>query len=383
MRAVQPLSGGVMTVDAGASGASYAKAAGLPNPRPAIAEMYRTPEPTHEDLGAVRLDRNERLGELPTWFLDTLRKAMESSLLSAYPRQARLRRLLSEQLGVSDEQVVLTPGSDAAFKALYQAYVRPGDRIVMLEPSYAMYPVYARMFEAEAARVPFAADRTLDSKALLEQIDESVRLVVLANPNQPTGTLIDPLTLRSVVERAAEAGALIVVDEAYYPFSDSTAISWVREVPQLLVTRTFSKAGGLAGLRLGYAVGHPEVIANLAKVRTAHDINSMAILCAEQVLAHPRLITDYVAEVGAGRLVLAERASRLGLDPLPTHGNFLLIRVTPRAEPARVVDGLRRLGLLVKGPFDAPCLAGCIRVTLGPVKLMVRVADGLERILHD
>ena len=359
------------------------KTAGIPMPRAVLEHMYRTPEPAQEERALIRLDRNERIGEWPAWFLNRLRDAIDSSTLAAYPRQERLRNALAKDLDVSEEQLVLTPGSDAAFKAIYQAYVRTGDRIVMLDPSYAMYPVYAQMFEAEAVRVSFEANRTLDTKALLERITNGVRLVVLANPNQPTGTLIDPRTIRSIAERAAAAEALLVIDEAYYPFSKATVIPWLRQIPQLIVTRTFSKAAGLAGLRIGYVVGHPDVVANVAKVRTAYDINSMAILCAEQLLAEPQIIADYVAEVEAGRRTLSERATKLGLGVLPTHTNFLLIRVTPRVEPSRIVAGLRRFGFVVKGPFDAPCLAGCIRITLGPAAIMAKVAESLERLLNE
>lgn len=361
---------------------SAARRLRVPQPRAALRDVYRTPEPAQEALSLVRLDRNERVGELPRWFLTPLRRALDSRTLTAYPRQAQLRTQLAEHLEVESERVLLAPGSDAVFKALYQAYVRPGDRVVMLEPSYAMYPVYARMFEAQAVPVPFEADRTLNLDALLDRIGDGVRVVVLANPNQPTGTVMAPRDIQRVIDRAGEVGALVAVDEAYYPFSKDTVLLWVRRFANLLVTRTFSKAAGLAGLRLGFAVGHPEVIANLAKVRTAHDVNSVAILYAEQVLAHPRLVDNYVIEVDAGRRVLSARAQRLGLAVLPTHGNFLVIRVAPRADPSQVVEGLRRLGYLVKGPFDAPCLAGCIRVTLGPPQLMARFADALRAALE-
>ena len=352
-----------------------------PSPVPSLKEVHRTREPELGPPAYVRLDRNERLAPLPEWFIAGVRQSLESVLLTTYPMQDKFRCQLAKQFGLAEEQVLLTAGSDAALKALYQAYVRPGDGVVMLDPSYAMYPVYAQMFQAEARLVPFHAGLALDATRLLDAVVRGVRLVVLANPNQPTGTVLPEAVLEQLVERAAVAGAVLAIDEAYHPFSRVTVLPWINRVAHLVVTRTFSKAAGLAGLRIGFVAGHPEVMANLHKVRSAHDVNSMAIHCAAQLLAHPQVVDEYVAEVHAGGRVLTERVRALGLTPIPTHTNFLLIRVSHRCPPGELVERLRARGYLVKGPFSAPCLADCIRVTLGPPDLMERFAVCLGEVL--
>lgn len=310
-----------------------------------------------------------------------IRQSLESVLLTTYPLQEEFHQQLAERLGLTEEHILLTAGSDAAFKALYQAYVRPGDPVVMLDPSYAMYPVYAQLFQAQIRPVPFSAGFKLDVTRLLETIVPGVRLVVIANPNQPTGTVLPEEALERVVERTASVGAILAVDEAYYPFSRVTVLPWITRAAHVVVTRTFSKAAGLAGLRIGYAVGHPEVMANLYKVRSAHDVNSLAMHCAAQILAHPEVVNEYVSEVQAGGRLLAKRVLALGLMPLPTHANFLLIRVTHRCRPGELVERLRARGYVVKGPFDAPCIAECIRVTLGPPEIMERFAACLQDVL--
>jgi histidinol-phosphate aminotransferase len=353
----------------------------LPEPIAPLRKIQRLREGGREREGFVGLDRNERLAALPDTIIEAMRAGIDSALLTGYPVLDGLYEDLSELLATPRDQLLLTAGSDAAFRALYQAYVRSGDRVVMLAPSYAMYPIYARMFDAEPVPVPFAEDLSLDGDRLLEAIGPDVRMVVLADPNQPTGTKLPRALLGEVLERAGEFGALVVIDEAYFPFSRDTVLPWLAEQPGLVVTRTFSKAWGLAGLRVGFAAAHPDVIANLYKVRSAYDVNAFAAMCVRTLLAHPEVAQDFVAEVDAGRATVTERVSALGLQALPAQTNFQLIRVAQRMEPAELVEALHARGFLVKGPFGAPCLADCIRITLGPPELMARFCDALEDVL--
>src|SRR5205807_1975022 len=175
---------------------------------------------------------------------------------------------------------------------------------------------------------------------------------------------------------------LVAVDEAYYPFSEATVLPWVKQQPHLLVVRTFSKAAGLAGLRIGYVVGNEAVVTNLSKVRSLSDVNAMAILCARQILTHPQVLDDSVSRAKAGGDLLARRARELGLVPLPSHANFMLIKVAHRLQPKDVVERLIEHGYLAKGPFDSPCLAECIRVTLGPPELMADFSFALEQVIE-
>lgn len=341
-----------------------------PRPVPRLDEVERLPEWGSERTGLEPLDRNERLAPLPERFLDALRAEIASPLLTEYTVLDPLYEALAAHTGLPRERLLLTSGSDAAFKALFQCYVEPGDTAAMLDPSYAMYSVYADVFGARTAKAGFDSALEPDADALLAGA-ERARITFIANPNQPTGTVLDPGLLREVIERA---GGLVVVDEAYFPFSGSTAIERTLEHGNLVVTRTLSKAYGLAGLRVGFAAAHPDVIATLFKVRSVYDVTSVSAAAARIALTHPEVAEDYVAEVDAGREALAARASALGLEPLPSRSNFMLIRVP---DPAAAVAGLRERGFLVKGPFGAECLAPYIRVTLGPAALMERFADAL------
>lgn len=356
----------------------------LPRPVDGVRAVERMAEGGREREGLQPLDRNERLAPLPEAVVAELRAALTSDLLTNYPTLDRLYDEVAEALGQPRERLLLTPGSDAAVRALYAAYVRPGDVTLSMDPSYAMYQVYGRLFAADVRTVPFTASANgpqIDADALLAAIDAGPRIVLLANPNQPTGTTLAPDLLRDVIERAGRVGALVLVDEAYHPFSDFTALDWVAEHPNLLVSRTYSKAWGLAGLRAGVVTADPQVRAQLYKVRSVYDLTAVSAAALTVVLRHPEVATDYVAAVDAGRAALAARMRALGLKPLESPTNFLVVDLLGRHDPATIVDGLAARGWLIKGPFGHPSLAGCIRVTLGPPELMERFADVLEEVL--
>lgn len=356
---------------------------GSPPPNELLRSLVRLPEPGEEAAGFVRLNRNERLEPLPEWFLERLRGLVQSELLTGYPVADRLYAALAEWLELDRSQLLLTPGSDAAAKAFFHSYVEKGDRVVMLDPSYAMYGVYAEMFGAEPVKVAYDRSDGIDVERVLAAIEPGVKLVLIANPNQPTGTLMAEDDVLAVARRALDVSALVAVDEAYYPFSGATVLPRIRELPNLAVARSFSKAAGLAGLRIGYVAASAPVIDTLFKVRSVHDVNAFAMSCAAELLAHPQVIDDYVAHVQAGQALLRERAEALGLGVAPSYANFVLLDVADRCEPAQLVERLRERGYLVRGPFSAPALARFVRVTLGPPELMAGFCDVLADVLGE
>ena len=352
-----------------------------PLPAPSLDGVQRLREGGRERHGYLGLDRNERLGALPPEVLDEIRQELTGELLTSYPMLEDVYDELAADLGMSRSKLLLTPGSDAAVRAIHQCYLSPGDATVALSPSYAMYAVYAAMFGGRHVGVPFGPDLRVDPDALLDAIRPGVRLVLLAEPNQPTGTTLGVDVLRAVLDRATEIGALAVVDEAYFPFSGSTVLPWVADRPNLAVTRTFSKAWGLAGVRIGFVAGAEEVVRTLYKVRSAYDVNAVAAQAARVLLRRPEVAAGYAREVAAGRKALESRVCALGLEPLPSTTNFMLVRVAGRIAPAALVERLHDRRVIVKGPFSQPGLADCIRVTLGPPELMERFADTLAEAL--
>lgn len=348
-----------------------------PEPVPALAGIERWREAGHDLGGVVRLDRNERVGGHPAWFVDELRARLTSELASVYPSPRLLHEELAASLGLPEERLLVTPGTDAALRAVHLAFVRPGDPVVRLDPTYAMISVYARMFSADD--VPVRWDASVES--LLEAVRPGVRLVLLANPNQPTGTLVPGDAIAELRARCENVGALLVLDEAYFDFCGETGIGHVTEGENVVVLRTFSKGAGFAGLRIGFAAGGPETMRALYKVRSAGETNQVAIEAARLAVARPELVTDYAAAVAEGRTLLETRARELGLEPLPGHANFVLLSLPDGVDPAALVEGLRERGYLVRGAFPYPVLERTIRMTLGPPETMAGFAQALADAL--
>jgi histidinol-phosphate aminotransferase len=305
-----------------------------------------------------------------------------SALLTQYPITDDLYAALGQHLSISEDHLLLTAGSDAAFKAFFQAYLEPGSSVVTLDPTYAMYDVYAQMFQARVRKVGFVRDMSLDLDALDSAITPGVRLVIIANPNQPTGTVLDENNLLRLAAKAATVGALLVIDEAYASFAGISMLPHITALSNLALTRTFSKAHGMAGLRLGFVCANPHIISNLFKVRSVHDVTSMAVECALLHLKHPKVVQDYVAEVRDGAAYLDRESRKLGLVPLATSTNFMPIRVAHRCPPATLIDRLFQRGFVVRGPFAAPCMQDCIRVTIGPISVMVPFIQALAETLE-
>ena len=350
----------------------------IPMPVRRLEGIYRTADPGSNLSQYIRLDRNERIGGLPSWFIDEIKHSLNSELLVSYPVQDRFHRDLALSLEVAPERLILTPGSVAGVRAIFEAYVSPGDMVVVFDPSYAMYAVYAQIYGAKIVRVPFDCELNPDLGFLLESIAKGPKLVLLANPNQPTGSVLAPRTIDELVGKASELGTLVAIDEAYYPFSGTTALPLIEESSNLVVLRTFSKAAGLAGVRLGYVVGQDDIVLNLFKVRSPNDINVLALLCGENLLKHPEVVEDYVNEVTVGAGILADRVKKMGLFPRPVASNFMLVKVGHVCSPKNLVERLKTHGYLVKGPFVAESMEDYIRVTLGPSDVMESFAEALE-----
>jgi histidinol-phosphate aminotransferase len=353
---------------------------GAPNPIEPVAAVERHREGGHERNGFVPLDRNERVGPMPEWFVERLREAIDSEFLTSYPATDELHVELAASLDLPPEQVLITPGTDPVLRAICQAYVRPGDTVAMLDPSYAMYRVYARMFGAREALAGFDTTLRADTDGLLAAVSAGARVVFVANPNQPTGTTLDDGVLRQLVSRAEASGTAVVLDEAYMFFGDTDGLPLARTSPNVIVARTFSKAG-LAGVRIGYVAGSESIVHNLRRVRSAADTSALAIAAARIVLEHPELAADYARDVAAGYDVVAKRARALGLEPLPSAANFISIRVGSRERAMALVDALNERGFLIRGPYPEPPLHDSIRVTLGPPDVMRTFMDALTDAL--
>jgi histidinol-phosphate aminotransferase len=314
--------------------------------------------------GMIKLDANENPWSLPDAVKTRVVAALAQVALNRYPdggsdaARTALRRVfaLPDELGL-----LVGNGSDELIQLVVSAAARPGATVLAPEPTFVMYRVNALNAGLRFVGVALKADFTLDAVAMIEAIErERPAVIFLASPNNPTGERYATVEVEAIIRAAP---GLVVLDEAYVPFADGSLLSRVSEFPNLLLIGTLSKVG-MAGIRLGYAVGAREWIDELNKVRPPYNVNALTQAAACALLADTGWVAEQAAAIRAERQRVAGVLARLaGIVVFPSQANFLLVRV---ADTERVFDGLKAKRILVKNVAGGhPLLANCLRITVG------------------
>lgn len=358
-------------------------------PRPGIGDLkvYEPGRPLEEvarqygldPAGLVKLASNENsLGPSPK-AVEAMRAA--ASRMHLYPDGGAfyLRHALAERLGVEPDMLIFGNGSNELIEFLGHVFLGPGLNLVMSEQAFMIYKLAGEAFGAEARRAPMR-DFTHDLDAMAALVDDDTRLVFVANPNNPTGTRVDNRALKRFLD-GLPPRVLPVLDEAYVELMDPEeapdAIAWLRGERPLMLLRTFSKAYGLAGLRLGYGIAHPDLIRMLEKFRQPFNVNAMAQAAGLAALADGEYLLETRERLRDGLEFWYRLCAELGLETVPSSANFLLIKT---GEGRRRFQELQALGVIVR-PMDGYGLPEWIRVTLGTETENRRAADALKEVL--
>lgn len=274
-----------------------------------------------------------------------------------------LKSALCAKYGVKADQVVLGNGSNDVLEFAARAFLAPGLSAVYSQHAFAVYPLVVQAVGARGIEVP-ARDFGNDPTAMLEAIEDTTRLVFLANPNNPTGTMLAPDALLGFIEQVPRS-VLIVLDEAYYeylaPEVAPDSVSWLQRFPNLLIARTFSKAYGLAGLRVGFALAHPDVAAMLNRVRQPFNVSSVAQAAAVAALGDAAHLRSSIALNTAGMRQITDGLTNLKLDYIPSFGNFLSFRI---GNATAMYQRLLKRGVIVR-PVANYGMPEYLRVSIG------------------
>jgi histidinol-phosphate aminotransferase len=341
-------------------------------PRSSIAGMSPYCSPIVSRAG-LSLDLNESMAGCSPRVLGRLR-TLSAAEVSLYPRREPGELLIASFLGIAPEQVLLTNGMDEALSLLFTNYLGPGDELLFADPTFVMYPALGEALGAQVVRVRSSEDLGLPVADLLARISPRTRLIAIANPNNPTGLAAPRADLLKIAEAAPDAAVLI--DEAYFEFYGETLVPDLARHPNLFVGRTFSKAYGLAGLRLGALTGATEQIGYIRRFGLPFNVNSVALECLEEALADQAFVREHTAQVRQGRERLAHLLSELGLRFWPSQTNFVLVRI---GEPAkRFVESMQRRGIVVRDSSANPGCDGCVRITIGTPRQMEGVLEAIR-----
>ncbi len=328
----------------------------------------------------VMLASNENPHGLPGELVEKLVEGVHRMRLNRYPDPlaTKLRELIAEANGLEPENVLVGNGGDELIFDLLLAWGGPGRTLVDLPPTFAMYGIDARVTGTGIVRIPRREDFSIDEEALLERLSHGdIDIVMIANPNNPTGTLA-PETLLIDVLNATDA--LVLVDEAYFEFSRHTMRPHMQRHDNLVILRTFSKAFSLAALRAGYLLAHEDVIAELTKVRQPYSVNAFTQMAAAIVFRERPVFEATISQLIRERDTLIHQLSEIpGVTVFPSEANFVLFRVEHASAVWR--DLLHEHSILVRDFSRTPGLEDCLRVSVGTEQEVARFVGALEQIM--
>jgi histidinol-phosphate aminotransferase len=344
-------------------------------------DLIRRIKEYHPPLGdrsGVRLDFNENTFACSPKVLEAMGRLSRAEL-TMYPERAHVERIAAAHLGLKAAEVLLTNGVDEAIHVLCQTYLGAGDEMLLPTPTYSMYAVYASGTEAKLIEVQSDGEFRFPLVALLVKITPSTKLIVIANPNSPTGQAVSREDILRVIEAAPQAAVL--VDEAYFHFHGETVMDLVGRVPNLIVARTFSKAYGLASLRLGLLAAPEEQMQWLRRVISPYSVNSVALACLPAALEDQAYIDWYVGEALASRTEFESFLDHLGVRYWRSRANFVLTYIG--AKHAEFSRTMHARGVLVRDRSSDPGCDGCVRITVGTREHTARGMAAMEAVLRE
>ncbi len=314
--------------------------------------------------GMIKLDAMENPYPLPSFLQEEITRIAADAHINRYPdpHATALKETLRTALSIPDDmQIMLGNGSDEIIQIIMQAVAKPGEKLLTIEPGFAMFKMIATFTNIEYIGIPLNPDFSLNLDEILAAISRyRPAILFLAYPNNPSGNLFDETALNKIIQASP---GLVVIDEAYHPFAGKSFIEKLTDYPNLLVMRTLSKLG-LAGLRLGLLAGRPDWLSHLEKLRLPYNVNVITQLVAEKIMQHYDVLQNQAEAIKQTRSKLKAFLEKLeGVEPYSSDANFILFRLN---NATHMFKQLQQRGILVKNLDNShPLLKNCLRVTVG------------------
>ena len=341
--------------------------------RKAILERRTYEAPAEGREKKLRLDFNENTAGCSRAVVRALAK-LSPQQLAMYPEYQRPTRRLAQYFGVKPEELLLTNGGDDALRVFFDAFVDPGSAILLCEPTFPMYRYYAEIAGARVEALRYGAGMEFPLESVLAALLTKPRVLFIANPNNPTGTLVQLEAIEKILNAATNTA--VVIDEAYADFSEVTVVPWIGKHPHLFVARTFSKAAGLAALRLGAVIACAESLAFLRRSMPPFPVNLAAMAAAEAAIRDRKTMRRHVQSIKLVQAWFAKELHQLGVKTYPSAGNFILANFGPGGP--ELFRRLERRGILLR-ERTKEMGAGFVRITIGTRGEMQRLIKEIKR----
>jgi histidinol-phosphate aminotransferase len=345
-----------------------------------VDKIYRIRGPLKTRLNKIRLDKNEKPDQHLSSLFQKFKKIIKNEHLTAYPETEKLYQTLSKKINVDKKSIVLTPGSDAGIKACFDLCTTEKDNVLTVNPTFAMVDIYSKIKRVNQIKVNYDKNLNLDTNKILNIVRrKNIALVIIANPNSPTGTIIEEKKLINVINVCHKKKTIILIDEAYYGFCKTTAIKLIKKFPNLIISRTFSKAFGLAGCRVGFLVSNPVLALKLYNLRPMYEVNSIGLLLANEMLQKPAIVKKYIKDQEKGKNYLISKLKQYKIPYLDSYANFIHINFFNKKQIAERI--FEKKNFLIRGGLSISGLENYLRISLAPVKTMKKVFEIIKKIL--
>jgi len=322
-------------------------------------------------INGLRLDRNEKVDIWPQGMLAKIFKDKADCFLSVYPESSGVYERLAKFHNVKEDEIILCSGIDGGLKTLYEIMTEPGDLIGVAAPTYAMYQVYAKIFQLQLEEILYTKDLQFGFEQFDDFLEKRPTMFFLPNPNQPIESCFDLAQLEDFAQKTLDKNCLFIIDEAYHMFGSESGIDLLSKYENVVVARTFSKGFGVPSIRLGYLISNASNIEMLTTTRMAHESNSLSNAVAEYLLDNYEMVEDYNLNVVKARNEIKEILASLGINSHGENGNYLLLDLGSEGRSKQYVKFMTDQKIYIKGPWKGD-YAQYVTITIGPIQLMER-----------
>lgn len=348
-------------------------------PKETVLKMPKYDPPLENRRGKLRLDFNENpVGCSPEVL--KMFKSLTREDIAIYPEYENFKKKVVKYYDVGQDQFVLTNGTDEGIKLIIDTYVSSKDEVLIPIPTFSMFEIYAAIIGCKITKVLYNPDFSFPTENLLDSISDTTKLIILANPNNPTGTVINDKDIMRIIECAAQKGILVFLDEAYYDFYGKTFLPIISKFSNLIISRTFSKAYGLAGLRLGLLFSDSYNVDFMKRVLSPYSVNNLAVMAANVALDDKEFVDNFSKMIKENREYMIREFKKLQLKVIPSQTNFLIVNFGDSCDI--VEKKLREHDILVRNRSGYPLLKNCLRVGIGTRHQCDRLLEAIETILN-
>ena len=327
-----------------------------------------------------RLNRNERIIDFDPNIKNKFLLKINKLKIGLYPELDSLYSKISNWLNIPKNQILITDGLDGAIRSMFFCYTDNKSEVIFLDPSYAMYKVYAKMFNVKYKILNYEKDYNLKLKKIYNLINNKTSIIFFPSPNMPIEGIYDKEDFLDLIKYCKKRKILVFIDEVYYPFGDRTYLNEIAKNNNLIIARSFSKAFGLAGARIGYLIGNKTNVNYISKSRSGYETNALSIIFAETILDNYSIVKNYVNETKKGIKILKKKLDELKLEYHGgNYGNYIFINLKNKKIVNKITKYLAVEKILIRSGWDKPWDTG-ISISCAPPKIMNIFIKKFEKV---